>query len=354
VFVHQGPGVVNCDDCYFAGGDGDDQTGTVNFHGCWAVPSEWTNWADADSVLTKPILRIRKQTDLTTMTGSIKDCRMSFGMYTGNWQADGTFNAPVDMVQDPTATGGRGRINHWSQRETRLILDVGGTTDDKIVKQGGTGAIIRQEYQPGTGGLVTVDYISNAMRVSRASGGGRLDLGAGNQSGLDFAGTDLRLFNGGASQVAVQNNGILRPAADNTQALGSASFRWSEVFAGTGTINTSDARAKQDVRELSEAERAVASRIRGLIRAYRFTDAVAQKGDGARTHFGLIAQDVAAAFDAEGLDPLEYGIVCYDEWPETPALIDEATGEVLEPSRPAGDRWGLRYDELMAFLIAVS
>jgi hypothetical protein len=43
-----------------------------------------------------------------------------------------------------------------------------------------------------------------------------------------------------------QYNGTFRPAADNTQQLGNASFRWSEVFAGNGTINTSDGREKDE------------------------------------------------------------------------------------------------------------
>jgi len=147
------------------------------------------------------------------------------------------------------------------------------------------------------------------------------------------------------------DNGGVRPATDNDQALGLWAFRWSTGYAGAGTINTSDARVKTDVRDLTEAERAVAARVKGLIRAFRYTDAVDQKGSAARTHFGVMAQEVADAFAAEGLDAMAYGIVCYDAWDEQPALVDEATGETIEPARPAGDSWGIRYDELMAFLM---
>jgi hypothetical protein len=143
----------------------------------------------------------------------------------------------------------------------------------------------------------------------------------------------------------------LRPAADNARACGNASLRWSVVYAGTGTINTSDEREKQQIRDLSAAERAVAVRLKSLIRAFKFNDAVAAKGESARTHLGVIAQDVKAAFEAEGLVAEDYAILCYDEWGEQPETVDE-DGNVTQEYRPAGNRYGVRYEELLAFIIA--
>jgi len=142
-----------------------------------------------------------------------------------------------------------------------------------------------------------------------------------------------------ASSYAVQ------PGADNSQPLGASGKRWSVVYAGTGTINTSDAREKEQVRDLSAAERAVAVRCKALLRAFKFTSSVAEKGDGARVHFGVMAQDVAAAFAAEGLDASKYALYCYDQYPAT----FDTNGIQLTP---AGDRYGIRYDELMAFMLA--
>jgi hypothetical protein len=110
--------------------------------------------------------------------------------------------------------------------------------------------------------------------------------------------------------------------------LGSASFRWNTVYALTGTINTSDANEKTDIVDLSEAEKRVALRLKGLIKRFRFKD-------GKRKHFGVIAQEVQAAFTAENLNADEYGIFCSD------VLEDKTT------------RLGIRYEELFAFVIAV-
>lgn len=140
------------------------------------------------------------------------------------------------------------------------------------------------------------------------------------------------------------------PVSDNTVTLGESGFRWSVVWSGTGSISTSDAREKQQVRSLTDAERAVAVKLKGLIRAFKFNDAFEKKGDSARIHFGVIAQDVKAAFEAEGLVAENYALLCYDEWGETPEERDEE-GNVVQEYRPAGNRYGVRYEELLAFII---
>jgi hypothetical protein len=40
---------------------------------------------------------------------------------------------------------------------------------------------------------------------------------------------------------------FFRPQVDNTYSNGTAANRWSVIYAGTGTINTSDARSKQQI-----------------------------------------------------------------------------------------------------------
>ena len=131
---------------------------------------------------------------------------------------------------------------------------------------------------------------------------------------------------------------------DNLTSLGNSSNRWSEVFAANGTINTSDAREKQQQRGLSQAEQAVAEKIKPLMRMYKWNHAVDKKGGAARWHIGVMAQDVGDAFRAEGLDPHDYGVFCYDQWG-----VEDEDGIVAEVE---GDRYGLRYDQLLAFVVS--
>lgn len=129
-----------------------------------------------------------------------------------------------------------------------------------------------------------------------------------------------------------------RPWSDATYSLGTGPQRWTAVYAVNGTIQTSDGNEKQQIEELSAAELAVARRLKGLIRKFKFNDAVAEKGDDARIHVGVIAQDVHDAFVAEGLDPYKYGLFCSDTW------------NTLDGTSKT--RLGVRYEELLAFVIA--
>jgi len=164
----------------------------------------------------------------------------------------------------------------------------------------------------------------------------------------------LQIFTDNAVQVVVDSN-VFRPGVDNTKNLGNASFRWANVYAGNGTIITvSDGREKQQIRELSDAERAVAVKIKSLIRAFKFNDAVEKKGDGARIHFGVIAQQVKEAFESEGLNAHDYAIFCYDEWEDQyeHEVINGVPSGPLVKVKEAGNRYGVRYEELLAFVIS--
>ena len=149
-------------------------------------------------------------------------------------------------------------------------------------------------------------------------------------------------------RMRITSAGSVRPGADNTQLLGSGSYRWAEVYAGNATINTSDANLKQDIENLDAAELTVATAIKGLIKKYRFTNAVEEKGDDARIHVGVIAQEVEQAFLDAGLDASRYALFCRDTWYEVDG--DEVTADT--PGAVEKTRLGIRYAELLAFVIA--
>jgi hypothetical protein len=142
----------------------------------------------------------------------------------------------------------------------------------------------------------------------------------------------------GATGITVTQLTGFRPFIDNAYNLGTGVERWNTVYAAVGTINTSDATEKQQIQELTDAERRVAQRVKSLVRTFKWNSAVELKGDAARTHVGVMAQDVQAAFAAEGLDANKYGLFCSDD-------IPNADGTVTA-------RLGLRYDQLLTFALA--
>lgn len=204
-----------------------------------------------------------------------------------------------------------------------------------------------------TGGLSQQNFYANdGVTLLGFVGANDTSTYAGANTSLPFD-----LYAGGSIRAVLESAGNFRPNSDNAYTLGNASYRWSVVYAATGSINTSDARTKQDVTALEDVEKRVAVALKGLVKKFRFKDAVAAKGDAARIHVGVIAQDVKAAFDAEGLDAHRYGILCYDEWDAkdaVPAVLDADGNEVLpaQSAVEAGNRYGVRYEELLAFIIA--
>lgn len=199
-----------------------------------------------------------------------------------------------------------------------------------------------------TGGIVEVTNTQVNLRHSQDAnsnftiGNSFTQLRVGGNNLVSYS-TGAMVFGGGVLDTQM-GGGRVRPDADNTKQLGSASFRWSEVFAGTGTINTSDGDHKTAPQAIPDAVLDAVGDVQFV--QYKMLDAVALKGDEARLHAGVIAQQVVAAFAAHGLDAFAWGIVCYDEWEATPEVLDPITEEVLIEARAAGHLYSVRYDEL--------
>ena len=214
-------------------------------------------------------------------------------------------------------------------------------------------------------------YDSNTVadlhfRFANGSGGGL-------QCSSYYASSILTLASSAGRGLHFSSAGV-RPARadtgpnfynDNAMDLGFVSSRWDDVYATNGTIQTSDRNEKQDIEELSDAEQRVAVAAKGLLRKFRWKDAVNKKGDEARTHFGIIAQDLEDAFTAEGLDAGKYAMFIKSSWWEHEVEIEatedkEAYTEIheyeTEEEAPDGAvekiRLGVRYSELLAFIIA--
>lgn len=122
---------------------------------------------------------------------------------------------------------------------------------------------------------------------------------------------------------------VFRPTTDNVRSLGTSAFRWSTVYAGTGTINTSDAREKTAVTPLNEAEIAAAKVIGREIGTYQWLESINQKGDSARHHVGLTVQRAIEIMEAHGLEPFRYGFICYDAWEAEYQDVDDEAGDLV-------------------------
>ena len=264
-----------------------------------------------------------------------------------------------------------------------------GTTDNQPWDNSGTstGAVLRSDglISSATNGqsAIELNRLSSDGNIANFRRSGTLVGSIGNSGNYMY----LASKGSGSRGVKITDNFI--PATitgannDNAMDLGGASVRWDDVYATNGTIQTSDRNEKQDIAELSDAEQRVSVAAKGLMRKFRWRDAVAEKGEEARTHFGIIAQDLQAAFVAEGLDAGDYAMFISSTWWETQTEVPavEAVAEVLDEDgnviteaveavdaytrtdtyetqeeAPEGaterTRLGVRYSELLAFIIA--
>ena len=103
----------------------------------------------------------------------------------------------------------------------------------------------------------------------------------------------------------------LRPHTDGGAFLGASGQRWSAVYAVVGTIQTSDARQKDERGEPTDVELDAWEGVRPAIFRWK---ALASEGD--RLQAGYIAQQVEAAFALKGLDAADYGLWRRDEQPD--------------------------------------
>lgn len=195
----------------------------------------------------------------------------------------------------------------------------------------------------------------------------QLSIGDGmtgdNESGIDFhscsgASYDLRIFrsagiNGGGG-IVMRGTGNLNffvlstatgataetsltltatkqllPGDTNTSCLGSSGTPWNTAYLRTAASITSDARLKEQVRPLSGAETAVAQALKPLLRAYKMISDVEAHGESAKIRIGILAQEVVAAFAAQGLEASHYSMVHCEN-----------------------DSYSIRYEELLAFMLA--
>ena len=303
---------------------------------------------------------------------------LSFNSAAGNyvWEVGGspkmTLKADGELLVGKTSSGintagheflNYGRALHTVTASTVQILNRKSNDGDIALFQkdgtsvGSIGASGGEMYL-GKGDTTLLFNESSDAVLPRGTNGGERDgaiqLGSGSNrfSDLYLSGGisigDAKTVGHGAISLkydlVYMTAGVISPSNsdgtdnDNAVDLGKSTARFDDIFATNGTIQTSDRNEKQDIESLTEAEERVAVAAKGLLKKFRWKDAVEDKGDDARIHFGIIAQDLQDAFEAEGLDAGRYAMFISTTW----------TNEDGEEQT----RMGVRYSELLAFIIS--
>jgi len=206
----------------------------------------------------------------------------------------------------------------------------------------------------------------HSMIVNRHTTDGNLILFAKTSSTVGAIGTNGgKVFISGPDAGGIKfdqygaTNGAVLPCtsagakADDLHDFGVSDARWDDIYATNGTIQTSDQNEKQQIASLTDAEIAAAKAISQLFKTFKWNNSVTEKGDAARRHTGVVAQDVEAAMTAAGLDAGDYAFFISTSWweadGETYYNADDAPEGATEYNRK-----GIRYPELLSFVGAAT
>lgn len=152
-----------------------------------------------------------------------------------------------------------------------------------------------------------------------------------------------------------------RPSVDRVISLGTGAMRYSNIYSAEGSeISSSDETLMTDIARIDDV---ILDKWKDLDwTTFRYRNCVEEKGDTARVHTGLVAQDVKEVL--KDIDVTKYGFFCYDKWNdiyETQYITipeqKDAYGNVLAPEytetittlkKKGGEQYSLRYQEVQA------
>lgn len=274
--------------------------------------------------------------------------------------ADSANSAYKTIKVDPSGRVGIGNTNFVSDRK----LDVHCSTSASSDTAGGVRIIRKKSGVSDNGLLELTNTGTSSGRIILMTNGttlrGLVGLSktfAGTHTANPFfshvSGTGITCAYSTSSSynsiIPCTNEGLGQHASVN---LGNPSIRFKTLWISDSSVNTSDRNLKQNIEDISAAEIRVAQASKGLLKKYKFISAVQEKGEeNARLHFGIIAQDLKAAFEAEGLDAHKYGVFCSDTWYEHEGQTYPTQEEAPEGATEV-TQLGVRYEELLAFIIA--
>jgi len=234
--------------------------------------------------------------------------------------SNNTYNLEVEKTTS-ASTG----VALFTDNATNSLVKVENRTTGATT--GGTSSEIRLDAHAGSTNMASANI---GVFDSTTVGYAYVRFNNGDQCAFRFDNT------GNAS-----SRGSFLPAVDAAQILGRPTNRWEDAYIVNGVTTGSDINDKQDITDLDEAERRVAVAAKGLVKKFRWIKDVQAKGDAARIHIGIMAQELEAAFTAEGLNAFRYGMLCKDDYEE------EVNGVVTKKTR-----YSVRYTELLAFIIS--
>lgn len=323
--------------------------------------------------------------DETNQVGFTGNLRMGIETEIGDSRLDWSLFTPRDGLladkQFPTQnTDGKMVVKNWQEKGLEIQFADGQTglllrdSDGYLRLYNGNGQLL---FQGASNNAVTIQ--GNNVYIANAAGETILSAFSSSKNITTAAALTI-----GGDAIAMAN---VRPNVANANTVGTPIFPFAGGFTQSaytvtsderrktkpimlarGVLGTSSATSDAKAMELPHSDAVLDAWAEVDFVQYKYLDRIEEKGeDGARWHFGVIAQRVHEAFERHGLNGFEYGLICYDQWGDAPAEYRDLTQEEIDsgaypsmqvrvmvsPEVKAGDKWGIRYEEALALEAAL-
>ena len=172
------------------------------------------------------------------------------------------------------------------------------------------------------------------------------DDGATIKGNIQVNASDDMIFRTGPSsnRLIIDSSGNTKPATDNSYDIGTSSFRWDDVYATNGIIQTSDERMKTNIAVSSLGLNFInqLNPVEYKWKDYSYKEKVSSIDEiedavfetktktFIRKHYGLIAQEVEQVLKNNGIKTKDFAPLIYDK---------------------DSDRYGMRYGEMVGIIL---
>ena len=203
---------------------------------------------------------------------------------------------------------------------------------------------------PITGGLYW-QTSANVNPVISAFKNGQFILAPNGWNTTDMLKSAIYIGSSESSESISSSTGMpkrIMPKTDNLYYLGAGNYRFSALYASTGTIQTSDRNKKKDIVELPD--QLVLKFVMGLKpSSYKLID-----GESGRTHYGLIAQDVEDLMDSIGLTSMDFAGFIKSPKMELIDEFDDDGKPIGVQTKVIENEYDLRYEEFLPMIVKFS
>lgn len=158
---------------------------------------------------------------------------------------------------------------------------------------------------------------------------------------------DIFICTGPGKGIGIVNAAEVHSMGNGTALLGTANYRWKQVYAANATISTSDRNKKHDIEPIDETLEQIF--LETPTYTYYFNS-------GDRRHIGTISQDIEELIARHNVTPEEFAPFCKDHITEKYEEIEYEDGKtgyekVELPEEEQYDTYSFRYEEYIMLTV---